>query len=350
MPSLLVLHRRQAPRIVAVTLTLVICVGAATNRDHPAKLSTPGLHTDSSTQKIVASDSTTFVVMRNVDFLVDPMIALHISHLTGTIRSKLGGPVNFDDKRSFVLYVDTAQVALDGRDVTTLLNKYVFGYPGAPLQHLRVTIGDGQLRMSGELHKGVEIPFEIRATVAVTPEGMLRIHPVRTTIFRVSGEALMRALGLSLQKLIDVSKATGVTVHGNDIIIDPLAVLPPPTIHGHVSKVGIAGDRLVQTFSPSSGIERLDAPSVSDTTARNFMYYRGGSLHFGRLTMANADMLIIDLDPEDPFEFDLDRYAEQLVAGYSRTLSNFRLEVFMPDVGKLRRHGVPPGATPVRPR
>jgi hypothetical protein len=59
------------------------------------------------------------------------------------------------------------------------------------------------------------------------------------------------------------------------------------------------------------------------------MYYEGGTLRFGKLLMLDAEMQIVDLDPSDPFKFDLDRYARQLVAGYSRSLADGGLEVFM---------------------
>lgn len=150
----------------------------------------------------------------------------------------------------------------------------------------------------------------------------------------------MRALGLSLQKLIDVTKATGVAVQGNDIMVDPAKVLPPPAIEGHVGRVRVDGDEIVQTFGAGPG-RTVQPHSVQphsvppDPRARNYMYYRGGSIRFGRLTMDDAEMQIVDLDPSDPFKFDLDRYAGQLIAGYSRTLPDLGLEVFMRDVDKI---------------
>ncbi|MEP6692781.1 MAG: hypothetical protein ABJD07_16610, partial [Gemmatimonadaceae bacterium] len=67
----------------------------------------------------------------------------------------------------------------------------------------------------------------------------------------------------------------------------------------------------------------------------NYMFYKGGTLRFGKMMMLDAEMQIVDLDPKDPFTFDLDRYNEQLVAGYSRTLSDLGLEVFMRDIDKV---------------
>ncbi len=258
----------------------------------------------------------TRVLMRNVDFYVDPEVVLHIRQLHGTMRSKSGGPVNFDDKHSLILHINSAEIGLDAHGLTALLNKYIFGYKGAPIKNASVSIDNGQMRMTGSMHKGINIPFDITAQVLLTPDGMMRIHPVKTRILKLNGATLMKVFNLSLEKLLDVSKAVGVTVQKNDIIIDPAKVLPPPTIEGRVIAVRVEGDQIVQTFGGSASVSLTPpAPHV-----RNFMYFRGGSLRFGKLTMADAEMLVADLDPSDPLKFDLDLYAKQLVAGYSRTL------------------------------
>ncbi|HEY8311061.1 MAG TPA: hypothetical protein VIG47_10925, partial [Gemmatimonadaceae bacterium] len=277
----------------------------------------------------------TRVAMRNVDFYVDPNIVLRIRDLHGTMRSKTGGPIVFDDKHSFIIHITSADVGLNGHDLSALMNKYIFAYKGAPITRVSVVMTNGEMRMTGQLHKGINIPFEIHAQVSATPDGMMRIHPTQTKIFRMNGAGLMRLLHLTLQKLIDVSKATGVTVVGDDMFIDPAKVIPPPTIEGRVTRVRVDGDQIVQTFGTDADRAALTALVPPDATARNYMYYRGGSLRFGRLTMADAEMQIVDLDPSDPFEFELDQYNKQLVAGYSKTLPSLGLEVFMRDIDKV---------------
>ena len=65
------------------------------------------------------------------------------------MRSKQPGtPVNFDDKRSFVLRITSAEVGLSDGDLTDLLNNYVFNYRGSPLKHLRVTTVGAGVRKS----------------------------------------------------------------------------------------------------------------------------------------------------------------------------------------------------------
>ena len=291
----------------------------------------------------------TRVSMRHVDFYVDTAVVLHIRHLDGAMRSKEGGPIVFDDKNSFIITIDTAEVGLTGDDLTALLNKFIFGYKGSPLSHLHMRTEGDHVVLTGRMHKGITISFEITSTMDVTSDGLIRIHPTKTKILGMNGEKLMKFLGLSLEKLLDLKGATGATVHGNDIFLDPAKILPPPTIEGRMVSVRIDGDEVVQVFGRTEPHERLHALVPPDTKAPNYMFYRGGTLRFGRLLMLDAEMQIVDLDPEDVFRFDLSRYNAQLVAGYERTLVDGGLEVWMRDVDKLDVAGRTP-AKPVLPK
>jgi hypothetical protein len=276
----------------------------------------------------------TSVQMRNVDFYVDPQIPLRIRRLSGRMRSKAGGPVTFDDKRSFVIAVDAAEVGLTGPDLSLLLNKYVFNYAGAPLKNIRVTVSGNQIVQKGTLRKVASMPFEIRANLSVTPDGRIRIHPTRTEILGLHVDKLMSGLGLALDEVISLKKAKGASLSGNDIFLSPTMILPPPTIEGKVTAVRTEGDQVVMVFGAPQTMTFVPVP---DTAARNYMYYRGGTLKFGKLMMLDAEMFITELDPADAFKFDLDRYQPQLIAGYSRTLLSGGLEVFMRDIDKLDR-------------
>jgi hypothetical protein len=65
------------------------------------------------------------------------------------------------------------------------------------------------------------------------------------------------------------------------------------------------------------------------------MYFRGNELRFGKLTMHDADLQIVDKDPKDPFNFFLAYFSQQLVAGYSKTLVNKGLVAYMPDYDQV---------------
>ena len=96
--------------------------------------------------------------------------------------------------------------------------------------------------------------------------------------------------------------------------------------------------------APSSSSVRISLPpreekkeSGPPPVQGNYMAYRGGLLRFGKLTMTDSDMILIDMNPRDPFDFSLDHYNDQLVAGYTKNTPQHGLRVFMPDFYTLRK-------------
>jgi hypothetical protein len=228
------------------------------------------------------------------------------------------------------------------------MNNHVFAYRGSPLSHLRIEIANNALRQTGTLHKGVNIPFDMTANVGMTPDGRIVLHATRVKILGVNGLALMKALGLSLEKMMDLSKAHGVAVKGNDLFLDALALLPPPSVRGRLSAVRLEGNQLVQVIgSPADS----SAPHQAiDPTVSNYMLYRGGTLHFGKLFMTNAEMLVVGMDQHDAFDFDNPHYQRQLIAGHSKTLPDLGLEVWMPNAKSLGQGVADSGHTTAAPR
>jgi hypothetical protein len=142
-------------------------------------------------------------------------------------------------------------------------------------------------RLLGSLHKGVDIPFEMRAVPVLQNDGRLRLHPDRLRIFSVDGLALMRALGLHLDRLMDLRKARGASVQGNDILLDPLQLIPPPNVEGRLTSVRIERDLLVQEFARTPDDTIFGTYVRPNSGAHNFVYFRGGRLRFGKLTMSD---------------------------------------------------------------
>jgi hypothetical protein len=151
-------------------------------------------------------------------------------------------------------------------------------------------------------------------------------------VFGIGVGRIMRAFHIELDDLLNLEKARGARVVDNDILLDVSRALPPPTIRGRLSRVHIEGNQLVQHFAPMDTDREFQVRPVPDPQARNYMFYRGGVLQFGKLVMLDADLQIVDLDPRDAFRFDIDRYDRQLVAGYSKTLNDMGLEVYMKDL------------------
>jgi hypothetical protein len=246
------------------------------------------------------SKGATRVEMRNVYFHVDDSIVLRIRDLHGTLaRRNRAVPPTFDDKRTFVIGITTGTVGLSTDDLATLMNNYVFAYHGAPLKKIRISTKGDKLKMTGKVHKVVDVPFEIVGDLSATSEGKIRLHPTSVKAAGVPVKGLMHLLGLEVSNLINTNKARGVTVDNDDLILDQEQVIPPPEIRGRIVAIQVQGDEVVQVFGDNNAATTVKPRASSSSRGPNYMYFRGGTLRFGKLTMANADLRILDGDPQD---------------------------------------------------
>jgi hypothetical protein len=276
--------------------------------------------------------------MHNVLFHVDDRVVLRIQRLRGRLRpTATDAPPWFDDPKSFVLVIDTGEVGITPASLSALLNRYVFNYKDSPLRQLEVSIEEGQLRQRGILHKGVDLPFSIRAEVTPTHDGRLRLHPTSVKVLGIGMRHLMRLFGLELDNLVHVRQGRGVEIDDNDFLLDPAGLLPPPRIDGHVVAVEIGNGEIRQIFGASERRGAIPPLRPADPSAENYMFYRGHVLRFGKLTMADADLQIVDADPNDPFDFYLSHLNDQLVAGKSQNQPDLGLKTTMPDYADLNR-------------
>lgn len=264
--------------------------------------------------------------MRAVDFHVDSTLIMHIDYLRGRlVATRPAQPPTFDDPASFDIELDTADITLRTTALADLLNRYVFNYHGAPIHGLKVETDSGRLKQSGRLHG---IPFSIRTTLTLMPDGELRLHPESIHALGIGVHGLMNLFGLSLQKLANVKKAPGLRIEHNDLLLTPATMLPPPRTHGTLVAFTVGDSTLTLHFGRHGPVHALPIP---DRSARNYMYFRDGTIRFGLLTMTPADLLVVDGYPRDAFDFWLERYQEQLVAGYSRTTADKGLITTWPD-------------------
>jgi hypothetical protein len=270
------------------------------------------------------------VEMRHVDYKIDSSIVLQIAYLRGALHSTGDRPPYFDDKQSFTLGIDSAVIAISPTALGQLLDRYVFSYPGSPLRHLTLSVQEGRLEQQGRL-RGVS--FKVLGDLTVTPGGELRLHPTSIKAAGIPVRGLMKLFGLNLQKLVKLRGTAGVRIEENDLLLSPAELLPPPKARGRVTKVEVRDTAVVNVFRSETGpVQPLHPP---DPDAKNYMFYRGGVLRFGKLTMTDADLMIVDADQRDPFEFFLDHYNEQLVAGYERNTPDHGLIVHMPDYRRV---------------
>lgn len=270
--------------------------------------------------------------MRHVVFHLSKGIEMRVDDLTGRLVSAGSGPPVFDDVNSYVVDIQSARVSLTADSLTNLMNNYVFAGPDAPLRKLKIEIEGNELKQSGVLVKGVPVPFHLRAAITATPDGKIRVHPTSMKAAGFLSKRVLDFFGLELERLVKVNPATGVTVDGDDLLLDPERLLPPPRIKGRLTRTWIENGLVIQQF----GAPLKHPLTPPNGRFSNYMYYRGGTLRFGKLTMVDTDMVLVDADQKDPFDFSPEEYNDQLVAGYSKNTPSKGLRTYMPDFDDLK--------------
>jgi hypothetical protein len=292
-------------------------------------------------QNSPANDKQTGTVqteMRNVTYHFSDSVVVEIKSLNGELvpLGKNEFPI-FDDKDSFDLRINTAEIAMDSSNLANVLNSYVFARPHSPLTDLSITVEKGRLKVKGKLHDKGDIPFEVEGILTPTADGKLRLHGEKIKAMHVPVKGLMGLFGMDLGGLIKEGKVPGVSAQEDDLILDLEQILPPPHIEGKVVSVRIEGEKIIQIFGGP------DAKPVKNIRAGNYMAYKNNRLRFGRLVMNDVDLVLIDMDPNDPLDFYLEHYKEQLSAGYTKTTLDSGLRVFIKDFNKLHPAKASPG-------
>jgi hypothetical protein len=301
--------------VLLVACTIGVCVTRAQEQTQS--------HTDSGAVQ---------VQMHNVMYHFTDQVAVHLINVGGKLvpTSASGIPV-FDDKNSFELDITAAEMTMDPQSLANVLNTHVFAAKDAPLKDISITIDKDRLKVKGKLHQKDDIGFETEGKLSATADGKIRLHAEKIRALHLPVKGLMDLFGLDIADLIKTGKVRGVQVEKDDLILDPGEILPPPKISGKITDIHLEGNNIVQIFG-----EPKKYPWIK-VQAQNYMAYRGNRLQFGKLLMTDTDMVLIDPAPKDPFDFYLDHYKDQLVAGYSKTTPTFGLNVFMVDYSKLKQ-------------
>ncbi len=276
------------------------------------------------------------VEMANVLFRYSPQLSIHVIRLRGQLLPTDGRSVpSFNDAASFVLATDAAEIRLTTAQLSGLMNSWLLSSPKAQLKNIQIGAEGDHLLIQGTMKKGVPVPFRAEGRPAISGDNRIRITIQHIKAAHLPVKGLMDALGMSMDDLVGQKGLKGMSVEGDSFLIDPQTAFPPPQIRARISSVQVAQGELVLTFGQG-------APKTSHPPAKNYIYLRGGSIKYGREEMSDADLLMIDSTPADPFDFYLNKYWCQMVAGHIRVTPDQALRIDVPDFAKLRPGSCPP--------
>jgi hypothetical protein len=294
-----------------------------------------------------AHDRVIHVHMEHVLFRVMDNVVLQISSLDGVLApSRRNTVVSLDDKNSFSLKVGTATTSISSTDLAALANSFILPRANTPLKNLSLTFNPGQsIQVKGDFHKVVDVPFSATATMSVTPDGNMRMHLSDMKVAGVIHQNVLDAMGIKISKVAQPKRKQSFQIVGNDIVFPIDQMFPPPHVSGHLKDINISGNQLNLVFGTDK--QRAgQAQSAADNppvAAGNYIYFRGGTMKFALLTMSPVDLELVPLKPDRGklFEFSVDQYYQQLVTGYSKSLPNKGLLVYMTDDRDIQQAAQP---------
>ncbi len=276
------------------------------------------------------SGSYTEIIIHNLILHEDSNLKLQVRWLRGRMYpAKPGVYPSFDEPDSFVIDIQDGVIGSSITDLAAVLNSGAL--KGSPIEKVSLSGEGKQIKLNATLHKGIPLPIQMTGDISASADGRrVHIHVTKLDVLKVPVKGLLGVLKIKTAELINPKGAKGIQVNGNDIDIDPSEMLPPPRNIGKITDVHFdRGGELVEVY----GSARPDVTKFKQW--RNFMRIRGGAINFGKLTMNNADILIVDTSQADWFNFDLNHYQEQLVNGDVRITPQAGLQIFMPDINKI---------------
>jgi hypothetical protein len=333
------LHRHRSHVMTWLTGLLLLVVAAETfvliqqrsalraTETQSAKLLTTFLRGDT-TQ--VSGASGTLIRMQNVRFKWSDRVYIDTGNMAVRAVPLQGGTVDFDEPESFRLSLQQSVVRIRPDVLEGMFNESVFNYPHSKLRNLKVTLApadtEHRVHVKGSVNVGVWIPFTMSADLSVDTK-------TNTLVMDISGlkvlgmfpaSALIKLKPFHLENIISLPPNKSVLVEGNQLMVKPLGLFPPPRIEGTMSDIAVEGDGIRLRFAGSS----IPAPEAS---APNYVFLKGGTSEFGRFRMVDTDILILDESPTDPFVFSLAHYADMIPRSKVELHDTKSVRITMPD-------------------
>jgi hypothetical protein len=271
----------------------------------------------------------TLVSAHNLLLRKGPDFRIYVSWISGQmLRTRAQVNPSFDEPDSFVLEIQKGVIHANIGDISHYLN--TSSPADAPLKNISLQPDGNQIKLRGTVHKVIPLPIELTGTLAATPDGRVQFHVAKINVLKIPLKGLLGGFHVQLSDLVHAGNMPGIQVEGSDILFDTQKLLPPPHIHGQLTSVRVRPPDLEVIYG--------NAPNDETSLAQwhNFLRLRNGTLDFGKLTMHNVDLTMIDASKDPWFDLDLVNYQAQLVNGYTRMTAQAGLEIFMPDLDELK--------------
>jgi hypothetical protein len=283
------------------------------------------------------------IVMKNVKFRYTEDIYIMIDELVGSVVPKAPNTmVNFDDINSFKMDIAYGTIFINTEVMDAIYNTRVLNYEGSRLRNMKTTVvetGKGaarekKLRVSGQSKIGlVWMSFEMTGSPMLWKEkNAIYIKTESMKVIGISVKGLMDAFSLNMGKFISIREGRGITMDGNNLILDPYVSMGPPDSYGILTGLELKDNGLKIRIGKKLPLYGWLMP-VSG--AVNYIFICQGSLQFARtLTMRNGKMELIDNNTADYFDFYMKKYLVALPLGNVKQTADGSVIATIPDYSR----------------
>jgi len=282
----------------------------------------------------VAGGGSIHIRLQNVRFKWSEQVFIDAGNMAIKAVPVKGGVCNFDDLESFHLTLQQSAVRVRPSVLAGMFNEAVFNYPGSKVRDFDVTIDHGDdddgkeklVVLSGKASMVAWIPFKMYVKLGVDKKNNAMI--IRVDHLKVFGHVpatkILHLGPFHLDKLISIPPNQSLLVNGNDILVKPFGLFPPPRITGQLEDVKIHDSDVEIDFSG-------EAASAPRSSVKNYVYMSGGVAQFGKFRMYDTDVLIVDRDQSDWFAFSVAHYADMIRKSAIDVRDLRAITVSMPD-------------------
>lgn len=247
------------------------------------------------------------VRVRNSRIWLSDSVAVDATFLSATlVPAHTAQTVVLDDLHSFSVAVHQARLHLDGKALQALVAPRLAEDPGIRDVHIRLAGPD--LIVTGQFQRRGWVAFTLRGPLTRGDDARhLVLRPARVTVDGRAARGLMQAAHLQLADILSLS-APGITIDGDDIVIDVPALLSAPRIELAMDHAEVVDGRLAL---------RLDDGQVPTALqparpATSYVLLNGGRLAIGPLQLADPRIQLGPAQAHGRLSLSLHGYRSQL--------------------------------------
>lgn len=320
-------------RLAVLAGCILLLVLVLWHRQSSRFASEPMLSAGTSLSSVIPTSESapTTIYAHNLMLRKGPDFRIYVRWLRGNmVRTHHDVNPTFDDPESFFLEVKSGVIRANIGDIGNFLN--AGGVENSPLRNITLLADNDNVKLKGSLHKLISLPVELLGSVSASLDNRIQVHVIKLSVLKIPVTGLLSGLHISVADLFGSKSIPGLEVSGNDIVFDTLKLLPPPHIHGQLTKVRVVTPDIEEVYgNPEEAVTRVEQ-------WRNFLRLSDGTIDFGKLTMHHVDLTMVDLSDDAWFDLDLNNYQKQLVNGYTRMTPEAGLQIFMPDLDTLPKN------------